>query len=120
MSYELRKTYDKTDTQTWDYVSISNTAMNYTYDPRDKNEISEDKKPMIYNWYRSIKEQLGQDYIGWDREYVGNNSLIITHYIQNENSARLFYNADTNSPASNTRYVIRWDLKTDTGEFLTL
>lgn len=98
MPYKLEQIFTKTDEQDWSKVIIGDVSrsMNSTPDSRDdqgRSLFSEEDRTSKYSWFVEFKNRVGSNYIGWDREYRGNNQLALIFYLDNENTARLLEEA---------------------------
>jgi len=95
MPCRLEHTYTKTNEQDWSGVIVkAANSLNSTYDPRDDDSnkvMTEQDRVAKYTKFRAAKDELAEKYIGWDREYVGDNQLNIIHYTSDVESARLLY-----------------------------
>lgn len=109
MYYKIEKNYTKTNEQDWSGVIISiERSMNPTFDERDndsKKKIVDEEKPNFVNKFKEIINELGEDYVGWDREYVDENQLKIIYYFKSIESARTFY---VKSFKGQAMYSISW------------
>lgn len=98
MPYKLEQIFTKTDEQDWSKVIIGDVSrsMNSTPDSRDdqgRSLFSEEDRTSKYSWFVEFKNRVGSNYIGWDREYRGNNQLALIFYLDNESTARLLEEA---------------------------
>lgn len=95
MSYKLEQIFTKTNDQDWSGVIINTeVSLNSTPDPRDnqgRQSFSNDVLKQRYFWFTEFKRRVGSNYIGWNREYIHNNQLIITYELVNEATARILY-----------------------------
>ena len=114
MSYKLVLTYTKTKDQDWSKVILNtNNSLNSTPDPRDNqsNEaFDENYRKQKYAWFADFKEKAGAAYIGWDREYIDNDKLAITYYLEDENVARILITRYSNNVLKNFPYTFSWKL----------
>ncbi len=113
MSYKLVLTYTKTKDQDWSNVILNtNNSLNSTPDPRDnqnKEAHNENFRKEKYAWFSDFKEKAGAAYIGWDREYIGDNQLAVTHFVEDENVARILYTRHSGA-IKNSVYTLLWKL----------
>jgi hypothetical protein len=138
MPYKLTRTISKREEDLW-YIHInSNTSLNTEQDPRDLIIYSENESGILSSYLQKIKENIN-DYVGWNREYVGNNTLLINNYFGSESSARLCYSRIMMNPPLleteairglykqkkkqnniNVQYTETWSLQDENGNNLNL
>ena len=100
MPYTLIKEVTKTSDQEW-YVGLNiANSLSSTPDPRDSNVSYTDEEKAIVSDYANKCLKLHPGYLGWDREYIGENLLRVTYYFTTEASARTFRmrNHDLSNP----------------------
>ena len=111
MYYKLEKIYTKNNEQDWSVIIIDyDRALNPTYDERDNDnkKIMEQQERLDKSSpFRETRMSLGDDYVGFDREYVGENDLVVTFYTRTKESARTLY---INSPKKHELYEVKWRL----------
>lgn len=90
MSYKLKQKITKKPDENWVLNLNSNLNLSQTSDSRDNNNLFNKAEENIFKIYRQkIKQNTG--FIGFDRNYIDNNNLEITHYFNNETGARLYF-----------------------------
>ena len=90
MSYKLIKDTTKTPDQQWYLWLNTERSLGSTPDPRDSTlSYTDDEKTIIVDYLvNCVKTQPG--YIGWDREYIGNDVLRTIYQFETEADARTF------------------------------
>jgi hypothetical protein len=100
MSYKLIKDMSKTPDQQWYLWLNTERSLGSTPDPRDSTlSYTDDEKAVILDYLiNRVRTQPG--YIGWDREYIGDDLLRTTYQFETETNARTFRRAthDINDP----------------------
>ena len=123
MSYKLVQTYIKTNDQDWSQVILNvENSISSTPDSRDNHSrevINDEIRKKRYSWFSDFKEKAGAAYIGWDREYITDNKLEITHSLEEEAVARILYTRASNS-IKESIYTITWNLYDNDGNELDL
>ena len=116
MYFTIEKIYNKTTEQDWSGVIINTErSMSSTFDERDndsKKIISDEEKSNHVSKFVEIVNELGDDYVGWDKEYVDNNQLKIIYSFRNIESAKMFY---IKSNKTHDMYEVKWRLVNPVG-----
>lgn len=106
MSYKLTMTITKREDDPWFLQLSVITSLDQTYDSRDRI-IYMDKEYDLFRLYvKKLKENI-KDYVGWTREYVGENTLKINHFFDSEDSAKLYHQRATMDPPLNEMRLYR-------------
>ena len=117
MYFKLEKTYTKTDSQDWSGIVIDSTrALNPSVDERDndnKKTMTTDERLNKSTGFRDARTSLGNTYVGWDREYVGNNELVLTYMLTTLESAKNLY---IHLHKTHDMYDVKWKLTSPTGK----
>jgi hypothetical protein len=118
MSYKLKKIHVKLDGEDWSHIVFDViTALDTTPDDRDslnKETINPRARPEKFKWFSEIKHTLGESYIGWNREYVGNDQFHMIYYFTTEEAARQFYEEASAKQLTHEGYMVQWQLLNDT------
>lgn len=90
MSYKLIKDVTKPSDQQWYLWLNTERSLGSTPDPRDSTlSYTDDEKAVILDYLiNCVRSQPG--YIGWDREYIGDDLLRTTYHFDTEANARSF------------------------------
>jgi hypothetical protein len=80
MTVKLIKLTKKTSDQDWSGKHIKvNSSLNSTYDPRDAGNFTEEERLILKNSTKNNMRE-SEGYIGWDREYKDDNTLLLIYY----------------------------------------
>jgi hypothetical protein len=100
MPYKLIRKMNKQQEETWDHVHIGDItkAINTKEpDPRDNNSYTDEEKAVFKSHLESLSKLEG--YLGFDREYIGDNELRIIKYFDTELNMKVYHKFCTNSDA---------------------
>lgn len=91
MNVKILQTITKPADQAWNInFDMDKSVSEGPQDPRDKtSSFTEEEKQVFLNFTRFCHSQPG--YLGWDRSYVGDNQVVITHYFNNVDDATNYF-----------------------------
>jgi hypothetical protein len=116
MSFRLEKIHTKTDNQNWSGVIIdTSTSISSSFDVRDDDHtftMTKSERLEKVSWFRNLKANLDENYIGWDREYLSDNTLVITYKANTVDSLNKIY---INSRKNHNMYTIQWRMYNSLG-----
>lgn len=129
MPYKLIKKMHKLPEETWDDIHIGDVskALNTKEpDPRDNNSYSSEEKNIFKSHLDSLSKLEG--YLGFDREYVGDNELHIIRYFDTEEHMKLYHQFSTSSDSQiysanivkNTLYLISYEFQDNEGNTIQI
>lgn len=104
MTYKLKQKITKNANQNWVLYLDSNFTLSKNDDSRDNVDLFNENEKNIFRLYRQkIKENTG--WVGFDRQYIDDNTLEITHHFNTESGARLYYDNSKNINISEVNAV---------------
>lgn len=136
MTCKLKQKITKNANENWVLYLNSNFTLSKDDDSRDNVDLFNENEKNIYVLYRQkIKENTG--WVGFDRQYIDDNTLEITHYFNTESGARLYYDNSKNKNIAEVnvfskllqykiknsiapRYATSWHLFNDNDEEMNL
>lgn len=125
---KLKRLMTKQENQSWQLCIDSTTTVKKDSDPRDMsgNQLTEEQSRILSKVNRFTRAADPNDNVanpgvlGWDREYIGENSVVIVVYFDTVENATLYYkrvknpaNIDTvmeNEIKPNPKYRVVWYL----------
>jgi len=127
MPYTLEQIFTKTNEQDWSRVIVGDISrsMNSAPDSRDeqgRSLFSQEDRTGKQSWFLDFKNRVGSNFIGWDREYRGNNQLALIFYLDNENTGRILQElcAEHRNALPNQPYQMSYRLTDNEGNEITL
>ena len=129
MPYKLIKKIHKLPEETWEGIHIGDVskALNTKeLDPRDSNSYSSEEKSIFKSYLDSLSKLDG--YLGFDREYVGDNELHIIKYFDTEENMKLYHQFSISSDSQiystnivkTTLYLISYEFQDNQGNTIQI
>jgi hypothetical protein len=124
---KLKKMMTKAETQSWQLYIDSTTTVKKDTDPRDSSggTLSSEDRDVLARVVRHPdvsdpnKETINPGAMGWDREYINDNSVIFIHYFDTVENATAYYRKMINAAIDhsmdnrikpNPKYRVIWYL----------
>jgi len=115
--------------ETWDGVyigDVSKAISTKELDPRDNNSYSDEEKSIFKSHLESLSKLDG--YLGFDREYVGDNELHIIRYFDTEENMKLYHQFSISSGSQiystnivkTTLYLISYEFQDNQGNTIQI
>ena len=100
MSYTLKKTVTKQNGQLWNVYFDISKSINNAEDERDNLSLyTAEEQIFLQSYFQKLKEGL-LDYEGWNRNYIGEDTIEVDYLFGSESSARTYHSRLTTAEPS--------------------